>query len=76
MYTDAPCRDDYFFSFTENAYGISVVADKKAIEHDFLPALEAAHCPDLDVANGVFRVLQVDEEYGQGKHSGVWAIAQ
>lgn len=61
------CRSDYFFSFTENAYGISIVANEKAIEQDFLPALEAANCPVLDVANGVFRVLQVDEEYGQGK---------
>ncbi|KAL9539197.1 hypothetical protein MBANPS3_010408 [Mucor bainieri] len=64
LFTDTNASD-YFFSFTENAYGISIVADEKAIEHDFLPALEAANCPVLDVANGVFRVLQVDEEYGQ-----------
>ncbi|GAN10006.1 hypothetical protein MAM1_0312c09540 [Mucor ambiguus] len=64
LFTDTNVSD-YFFSFTENAYGISIVADEKAIEQDFLPALEAASCPALDVANGVFRVLQVDEEYGQ-----------
>ncbi|CEP16307.1 hypothetical protein [Parasitella parasitica] len=58
-------RNDYFFSFTENAYGISIVANEKTIERDFLPALEAANCPDLDVPNGVFRVLQVDDEGGQ-----------
>ncbi|KAL0140468.1 hypothetical protein V8B55DRAFT_1359316 [Mucor lusitanicus] len=64
LFTDTNASD-YFFSFTENAYGISIVANEKAIEQDFLPALEAANCPVLDVANGVFRVLQVDEEYGQ-----------
>lgn len=56
---------DYFFSFTENAYGISVVANESAIEEDFLPALEAAGCPDLGAPTGVFRVLQVDDEGGQ-----------
>lgn len=61
------CRNDYFFSFTENAYGISIVANEKAIEQDFLPALEAANCPDLNIPNGVFRVLQVDDEGSQGK---------
>lgn len=59
-------RCDYFFSFTENAYGISVVANESAIEEDFLPALEAAGCPDLGAPTGVFRVLQVDDEGGQG----------
>ncbi|KAI8646078.1 hypothetical protein BD408DRAFT_428970 [Parasitella parasitica] len=57
--------NDYFFSFTENSYGISIVANEKTIERDFLPALEAVNCPDLDVSNGVFRVLQVDDEGGQ-----------
>ncbi|EPB91206.1 hypothetical protein HMPREF1544_01911 [Mucor circinelloides 1006PhL] len=63
LFTDT--STEYFFSFTENAYGISIVANQEAIEQDFLPALEATNCPDLDVANGVFRILQVDEEYGQ-----------
>lgn len=61
------CREDYFFSFTENEYGISIVANEKAIEQDFLPALEAANCPDLGAPSGIFRVLQVDDEGGQGK---------
>ncbi|KAK4521844.1 uncharacterized protein ATC70_004381 [Mucor velutinosus] len=64
LFTDTNANE-YFFSFTENAYGISIVANEKAVEQDFLPALEAASCPVLDVASGVFRVLQVDEEYGQ-----------
>lgn len=59
-------RSDYFFSFTENAYGISIVANKSAIEQDFLPALEAAQCPDIGAPTGAFRVLQVDDEGGQG----------
>lgn len=58
--------DDYFFSFTENGYGISIVANATAIEEDFLPALEAASCPDLGAPTGVFRVLQVDDDGGQG----------
>ncbi|KAI9248453.1 hypothetical protein EDC94DRAFT_664238 [Helicostylum pulchrum] len=56
---------DYFFSFTENASGISVVANEALIANDFLPALEAANCPDLGAPTGVFRVLQVDDDGGQ-----------
>jgi hypothetical protein len=43
-----------------------VVANESVIERDFLPALEAAGCPDLGAPTGVFRVLQVDDEGGQG----------
>ncbi|KAI7903312.1 uncharacterized protein BX663DRAFT_508197 [Cokeromyces recurvatus] len=56
---------DYFFSFTENAYGISVVADQYVIENDFLPALREAQCPNMDVPESVHRILQVDDEGGQ-----------
>lgn len=42
------------------------MANESAIEEDFLPALEAAGCPDLGAPTGVFRVLQVDDEGGQG----------
>ncbi|KAI9486935.1 MAG: hypothetical protein EXX96DRAFT_614734 [Benjaminiella poitrasii] len=57
--------DDYFFSFTENAYGISIVANQHVIEEDFLPALRQTNCSDLGVPESVFRVLQVDDEGGQ-----------
>lgn len=42
------------------------MANAIAIEEDFLPALEAASCPDLGAPTGVFRVLQVDDDGGQG----------
>ncbi|KAI8993519.1 hypothetical protein BDB01DRAFT_776563 [Pilobolus umbonatus] len=57
--------DDYFFSFTENEYGISIVANEEVIKSDFLPALEAADCPSLAAPEVIYRVLQVDDEGGQ-----------
>jgi hypothetical protein len=56
----------YFFSFTENAYEISIVADKQVIDRDFVPPLTMTGCHDMRFSNDVYRVLQVDDEGGQG----------
>lgn len=56
----------YFFSFTENAYEISVVASQQIIDNDFIPPLIMSQCHDLRSSNDVYRVLQVDDEGGQG----------
>ncbi|KAG2233912.1 hypothetical protein INT48_004400 [Thamnidium elegans] len=55
----------YFFSFTENAYEISIVASKEVIDNDFIPCLIMSQCEDLRSSNDIFRVLQVDDEGGQ-----------
>ncbi|KAI7872492.1 hypothetical protein BDF14DRAFT_1753944 [Spinellus fusiger] len=56
---------DHFFSFTENAYEVSIVADKDTIDQYFLPALSATHCQSIDTSTETYRVLQVDGEGGQ-----------
>ncbi|KAI9032675.1 hypothetical protein CLU79DRAFT_727401 [Phycomyces nitens] len=56
---------DHFFSFTENAYEISIVADKATIDNDFMPVLLETRCPDTGTSPDTFRVLQVDGEGGQ-----------
>ncbi|CEP15611.1 hypothetical protein [Parasitella parasitica] len=55
----------YFFSFTENAYEISIVASKQIIENDFVPSLSMAQCHDMSSSSDSYRVLQVDDEGGQ-----------
>lgn len=55
----------YFFSFTENAYEISIVASKEVIDNDFVPLLNMSQCHDMRSSNDVYRVLQVDDEGGQ-----------
>ncbi|KAI8372258.1 hypothetical protein EDC96DRAFT_572933 [Choanephora cucurbitarum] len=50
----------------QNEYGISIIANAEAIEKDFLPALQSAECTELDAPAGMYRVLQVDDERGQG----------
>jgi hypothetical protein len=57
----------YIFSFTENAYEISIVASKEIIDNDFIPLLNMSQCHDMRSSNDIFRVLQVDDEGGQGK---------
>ena len=57
-------RPDYFFSFTENAYEVSVVASESTIDHDFLPFLTGTE--DAGTSSDIYRVLQVDDEGGQG----------
>ncbi|KAI9258009.1 hypothetical protein BDA99DRAFT_514989 [Phascolomyces articulosus] len=54
---------DYFFSFTENSYEISVAANASIIDQDLLPFLTS--CPDMGTSPDVFRVLQVDDAGGQ-----------
>ncbi|KAG2224759.1 hypothetical protein INT45_005283 [Circinella minor] len=54
---------EYFFSFTENAYEISVAANVSIIDQGFLPFLTS--CPDLSTSPDIFRVLQVDDAGGQ-----------
>lgn len=56
----------YFFSFTENAYEISIIASKEIIDNDFIPSLAMAQCHDMRSSNDCYRVLQVDDEGGQG----------
>ncbi|KAL0089603.1 hypothetical protein J3Q64DRAFT_1729410 [Phycomyces blakesleeanus] len=56
---------DHFFSFTENAYEISIVADKATIDNDFMPVLLETQCQDMGTSPDTFRVLQVDGEGGQ-----------
>lgn len=56
----------YFFSYTENSYEISIVASVETIENDFLPLLNSAISNTIQVSQDVFRVLQVDDEGGQG----------
>ncbi|KAG2201413.1 hypothetical protein INT47_001462 [Mucor saturninus] len=56
----------YFFSFTENAYEISIVASKEVIDNDFIPTLIMSQCTDMRSSNDIYRVLQVDDEGGQG----------
>lgn len=56
----------YFFSFTENAYEISIVASKEIIDNDFIPSLIMAQCHDMRSSSDCYRVLQVDDEGGQG----------
>ncbi|CAO0793448.1 unnamed protein product [Mucor circinelloides] len=55
----------YFFSFTENAYEISIVASKEIIDNDFIPSLIMAQCHDMRSSSDSYRVLQVDDEGGQ-----------
>ncbi|KAI9474858.1 ACT domain-containing protein [Zychaea mexicana] len=55
---------DYFFSFTENSYEISVAANVSIIDQGFLPFLTS--CPDMGISPDIFRVLQVDDAGGQG----------
>ncbi|KAG0172907.1 GATS protein-like 3 [Apophysomyces sp. BC1015] len=55
----------HFFSLTENAYEISIVASQEAVENDFMPILLAAQCPGLAVSSDLYRILQVDDEGGQ-----------
>ncbi|KAF7729268.1 GATS protein-like 3 [Apophysomyces ossiformis] len=55
----------YFFSLTENAYEISIVANQEAIDNDFMPILLACQCPGLAVSSDLYRILQVDDEGGQ-----------
>lgn len=57
----------YFFSFTENAYEISIVASKEVIDNDFIPTLMMSQCTDMRSSNDIYRVLQVDDEGGQGE---------
>ncbi|KAI9317594.1 hypothetical protein BX666DRAFT_2112010 [Dichotomocladium elegans] len=56
-------RTDYFFSFTENAYEVSIVANQRVIECDVLPHLSMF--PDIKTSPDVFRVFQVDDPNGQ-----------
>jgi len=56
----------YFFSFTENAYEISIIASKEIIDNDFIPSLAMAQCHDMRSSSDCYRVLQVDDEGGQG----------
>lgn len=58
---------NYFFSFTENAFEISIVANKQVIDQDFIPPLTMTQCHDMKYSNDIYRVLQVDDEGGQGK---------
>lgn len=60
------CSSHYFFSFTENAYEISIVASKEIIDNDFIPSLIMAQCHDMRSSSDSYRVLQVDDEGGQG----------
>ena len=60
-----PYSPDYFFSFTENSYEISIAANVSIIDNDLLPFLTS--CPDIGTSPDVFRVLQVDDAGGQGK---------
>jgi hypothetical protein len=57
----------YFFSLTENAYEISIVGSQEVIDNEFIPRLTMAQCHDMRTSPDVFRVLQVDDEGGQGK---------
>ncbi|RCH91124.1 GATS protein-like 3 [Rhizopus azygosporus] len=57
---------NYFFSFTENAFEISIVANKQVIDQDFIPPLTMTQCHDMKYSNDIYRVLQVDDEGGQG----------
>lgn len=57
----------YFFSFTENAYEISIVGSKEIIDNEFVPILQMSQCHDMRTSSGVYRVLQVDDEGGEGK---------
>jgi hypothetical protein len=56
----------YFFSYTENSYEISIVASVECIENDFLPLLSSDSFSGVQVSQDVYRVLQVDDEGGQG----------
>ncbi|KAI9319398.1 hypothetical protein BX666DRAFT_2093656 [Dichotomocladium elegans] len=56
---------DYFFSFTENAYEISIVANQATIDNDLLPFLATTNCADMGTSPDIFRVLQVDDSDGQ-----------
>jgi hypothetical protein len=56
----------YFFSYTENSYEISIVASVEGIENDFLPLLSSDSFSGVQVSQDVYRVLQVDDEGGQG----------
>ncbi|KAI8997269.1 hypothetical protein BDB01DRAFT_845943 [Pilobolus umbonatus] len=56
---------NYFFSFTENAYEISIVASKDVIDNDFILSLERAQCKEMQSSNDIYRILQVDDEGGQ-----------
>jgi hypothetical protein len=37
------------------------------IDNEFIPRLTMAQCHDMRTSSDVFRVLQVDDEGGQGK---------
>ncbi len=42
------------------------MADKQVIDRDFVPPLTMTGCHDMRFSNDVYRVLQVDDEGGQG----------
>lgn len=56
---------EYFFSFTENAYEISIAANQSIIDNDILPFLHATSSNDMGTSPDIFRVMQVDDADGQ-----------
>lgn len=74
---------EYFFSFTENAYEISIAANQSIIDNDILPFLHATSSNDMGTSPDIFRVMQVDDADGQGMlvimikslYSRAWADA-
>ncbi|CAO3700178.1 unnamed protein product [Rhizopus stolonifer] len=59
-------NDRYFFSFTENAFEISIIASQQVIDQDFVPPLIMSQCDTMRYSDDVYYVLQVDDEGGQG----------
>ncbi|KAI9263066.1 hypothetical protein BY458DRAFT_514756 [Sporodiniella umbellata] len=73
--------DHYFFSFTENAFEISIIASQQVIDLDFVPPLIQAGCETMRYSSEAYCVLQVDDEGGQdasGKRISdiSWPLAQ
>ncbi|KAI8816858.1 uncharacterized protein EV422DRAFT_272412 [Fimicolochytrium jonesii] len=51
-----------FFSYTENALEVSIIADVDTVQHDFA----AVSCPGLIICADPFRAMQVDSDSGYG----------
>ncbi|KAJ3341384.1 hypothetical protein HDU93_005020 [Gonapodya sp. JEL0774] len=52
-----------FFSYTENALEVSVIADVSIVAEDF-PGSGSPLCPGLHIAGEPFRALEIENEYG------------